>query len=94
MAADDVAMIDELRMLIGRGVQWHGVRCEVVEVLDDGPALVLRSEDAARHIQGDRHGEAVRRAPDTFEVPVLDDAGNAHPDFVQLTAGLSPRPAP
>lgn len=87
-------MIDELRLLIGRHVQWHGVRCEVVEVLDDGPALVLRSEDADRQIHGDRHGEAVRRAPDTFEVPVLDGAGNAHPDFLQLTAGLSPQPGP
>lgn len=92
MAADGATMIEELRTLIGRRAEWHGVQCEVVEVLDDGPALVLRSADAPRHIHGDRHGEAVRRSPDTFEVPVLDGSGNAHPDFLLLAGALSPSP--
>lgn len=94
MVPDGATMIDELRLLIGRCADWHGAPCEVVEVLDDGPALVLRRADSARHIHGDRHGEAVRRGPDTFEVPVLDAAGNAHPDFLALTAAFSPRPTP
>jgi hypothetical protein len=78
------AVIDDLRSLIGRRVEWHGVVCEIVEVLDDGPALVLRSADPDRPVHGDRHGEAVRRAPDNFEVPVAGTDGNAHPDFIAL----------
>lgn len=80
--------LDDLRMLIGRRLEWHGVPCEIVEVLDEGPSLVLRSVEPGRPVHGDRHGEAVRRGPDTFEVPVADGDGNAHPDFVALVRNV------
>lgn len=73
-----------LRSLIGRRVVWLGHHCEIVEVLEDGPMLVLRSDEPARPIHGNRHGDAGRRAPDTFEVPVVDAQGRVHPEFLAL----------
>lgn len=78
-------LLESLRSLIGRQVDWRGQRCEIIEVLVQGPVLVLRSVERARPIQGNHHGEAGQRAPETFEVNVLGTDGTPHPDFIALT---------
>lgn len=75
----------QLRCLIGSPVHYEGTRCEVIEVLEDGPALILQYADEHMVIQADQHGEAHRRVPTTLTVPILSpDRGSYHPAFLEL----------
>lgn len=76
--------LSQLRSLIGQPVSHHGTACHVIEVLADGPALVL--QDARRtDIQDNQFGEPNRRVPRIYVIPLLDDEGsNVHPDFARL----------
>ena len=74
--------VSELRGLIGSYVRHDGARCEVVEVLEDGPAIVLHECLDHPAIQADQHGEAHRRVPSMITVPILS------PDGSQLSAAF------
>lgn len=73
---------DDLRHIIGKQLNYKGHNCEIIEVLEDGPQLVLRNldvesmdvdnGDARNPIQPNQFGEAHRRTPETFTVPALD----------------------
>lgn len=72
---------DDLRHIVGQQLNYKGHNCEVIEVLEDGPQLVLRNldvinqqeQDSVRNpIQPNQFGEAHRRTPETFTVPALD----------------------
>lgn len=74
---------EDLRHIIGKQLNYKGYACEIIEVLEDGPQLVLRildsepeeSElggDIKNPIQANQFGEAHRRTPETFTVPALD----------------------
>ncbi|QKT04854.1 hypothetical protein HUS23_14055 [Ectothiorhodospiraceae bacterium 2226] len=71
-----------LRILIGRRVRHQGQDCQIIEVLDDGPTLILQGDDAV--IQANRFGEAHRRVPHTYTVPVCDEHGAPHAEFLAL----------
>lgn len=76
---------DHLRGLIGRSVDYHGRRLKVVEVLTDGPALVLEQVGGSRAIHGNQFGEPGRRSPETWTLPVLDTDGRGlHPLMEEL----------
>ncbi len=76
--------IEQLRAMIGVQVSHEGTRCEIVEVLDDGPVLILVSVDGDT-IQADQFGSPSRRVPTTHTVPVLGSDGvSLHPAFVAL----------
>ncbi len=75
-----------MRAWLGREVSWRGQRYRVVEILDDGPELVLESA-AAHHIQPDVHGRPRREARDILMIPVWDaERQERHADFVELDA--------
>jgi len=77
--------LDTLRSLIGRRVRHHGLECRVIEVLEDGPALVLQDLSPRDVIQPDQHGEAHRRVAELYTVLAWDAAANAvHADFAAL----------
>jgi hypothetical protein len=65
-----------LRKLIGARARHHGEIYEIVEVIEDEPALVLQD---ARHstIQADQYGEAHRRVPSTVTVKLPVTASGA-----------------
>lgn len=77
--------LDTLRGLIGRRVRHHGLECRIIEVLEDGPALVLQDLSPRDVIQPDQHGEAHRRVAELYTV-LAWDAGldAAHADFAAL----------
>lgn len=76
--------IEQLRSMIGVHVWHEGVRCEVLEVLEDGPTLILVSIDGDT-IQADQFGNPSRRVPTTHTVPVVgSDGATLHPAFVAL----------
>lgn len=77
--------LSQLRSLIGQPVSHRGAACHVIEVLADGPTLVL--QDAGHHteMQDNQYGEPGRHVPRIFTIPLLDDSGAAvHPDFARL----------
>ena len=79
--------INQLHGLIGLRVIFQSQPWEIIEILEDGPALVL--QDSQRHtvIQPDQYGEAHRRAPSTVTIPVFTlDKTELHPSFLSLDA--------
>jgi hypothetical protein len=75
--------INRLAVLIGREVDYNGISCQIVEILEDGPALVLQYHNYT--IQADQHGEAHRKAPNTTIIPIYDAEGDDwHPEFIAL----------
>lgn len=76
--------LEQLRGMIGLAVCYHGATCEVVEVLEDGPAVVLRDRRETA-IQDDRFGDPHRRVAQTYTVPVVDEDGvRLHPEFLAM----------
>jgi len=81
---DIVITLDQLRGMIGVKVIHQGVACKVVEILEDGPSLVLLSVDDS-HIQSDQYGNPLRKVPQTYTVPVLNSSGSEiHPAYLAL----------
>lgn len=80
-----VITLQELRDMVGTCVQRHGVRWKVVEVLEDGPELVLMNLCNHRIVQTDQYGDGYRRVLEHITVPVMNDEGTAlHPEFLTL----------
>lgn len=52
-----------LRKLIGKTVRYYGIPHIVVEILEEGPALVLEPQQGAESIQLDSYGRPRRTAP-------------------------------
>lgn len=76
---------EQMRDMIGLQVRYHEVYCRVVEILEDGPTLVL--EDLEQHIsiQPDQHGEAHRKVPKIYTISVLThDKLEFSPAFLAL----------
>ena len=58
--------------MIGIQLYYNNKACQVVEVLEDGPSLVLQQiKIDASPIQSNQYGNAHRRTPETFCIPVL-----------------------
>jgi hypothetical protein len=74
--------LEHLKALVGGELRYQGLRCTLVDVLDDPPVLVLRPIGAAPVIQADNFGKPMRHAPQLFELPVFA------PDGVSLSAEL------
>lgn len=60
--------MQRLRQLIGSRVRLHGDPFQVIEVLPEGPVVVLQALDADHVIQANAQGEASRRVPLLVEV--------------------------
>lgn len=70
---------NQLDALIGRRVAYAGRLLQVIDWVPEVPALVL-ADTAVDDIQPDQFGDARRRAPRTWTVPVYDpDTGALHP---------------
>jgi hypothetical protein len=71
-------LLNALAALVGREFEYEGRRCEVIEVLAEGPTLVLACDGGS--IQADQFGEPRRRAPNTFTIPLLSEVeAELHP---------------
>jgi len=78
---------DKLKKLLDQPLTYQGMPCRVIEILADGPALVLRDQHDHRIIQANQYGEAGERLPRTFTVPVFDPRGDGlNPDLPELAA--------
>jgi len=76
--------VKELRAMIGMSVVYKGNHGTIIEVLEDGPSLVLNTKDTAS-IQRNLHGYPTRVSPHTLTVRVLSENGTAlHKEFLDL----------
>jgi len=77
--------LSQLQGMIGMYLRWRGVDYAVVEVLEDGPALVAQSLAASTAIQGDVHGRARREVQQVVIIPVLSpDKTLLHSEFLEI----------
>ena len=73
-------MLNHLHQLIGIEITVNGSQCQLIEVLEDGPALVFMCMDHSKTIQSDQHGGAHRRVQKTYTIPCLSEIHNdLHP---------------
>ncbi len=80
-----VITLDQLRRMIGIKVRYEGSLWQVIEVLEDGPSLVLESIRAPKVIQADKFGDGHRRTAEYLTIPVLTaDRSELHPQFLAL----------
>ena len=78
-------MLDHLQKFIGEEVVYDGNRCELVEVLHEGPSLVLMCVESHTTIQTDQHGGAHRRVHGTYTIACISELHNdLHPIIKQL----------
>lgn len=66
----DNQLIEQLRHTIGHFANYKGQTCRIIELIEDGPWLVLTPETADAAIQPNQFGEAHRRTQETFTVPI------------------------
>lgn len=78
--------LEQLAGLIGRRTRYRGRELLVVDVLgDSAPELVLQEAPGPGVIQSNQFGEANRRVPETWTIPVLAPNGrDLHRLFVEL----------
>lgn len=65
---DKAALLTKLRALTGQCVTLHGESFQVIEILSEGPTVVLQSLAHDTVIQANAQGEASRRVPKIVEV--------------------------
>lgn len=62
----------QLKSLLGQPLTYQGLRCCIIDILYEGPALVLQDCSSQRVIQSNQHGEASRRVSQIFTVDLLN----------------------
>ncbi len=70
-------LLQQLRSLIGTELRLHGDRHQVIEILPEGPTVVLQALDEEPVIQANAQGEATRRVPRIVEVQAWLGGANA-----------------
>ena len=75
----DPPLLQQLRSLVGRHIEYAGNACCVIEILDTEKALVIQCEGKERVIQGNQFGEANRRVQQCHTIALFDDNGQLHP---------------
>lgn len=78
--------LEQLRGLIGRRINYQGTECRIIEVLEDGPSVVLEEYTDHTVIQDDQYGEGHRRVAPTFSIPLWDaQSGGLNPALAELS---------
>jgi hypothetical protein len=82
-----------LRRLLGQPLLYQGLPHRIIDIIDEGPALVLQEAGERKTIQANQHGEASRWVPHTVTVAVLnirrDGLNPALPELAGLLAESS-----
>ncbi|WP_018955148.1 hypothetical protein [Thioalkalivibrio sulfidiphilus] len=75
-----------LRELIGREAVVDGVHCQVIEILESGPRVVV-CETVGSHIQSNQFGDPQRRVPRTHTLPLRSAVHDDLHPVVRTLAG-------
>lgn len=74
---------ESLQALIGRQAEYAGEPFSVIEILPDGPQLVLQHRHR-KAIQQDMQGRPYRRVPETICLELRDEHGQPSPQLELL----------
>lgn len=79
-------LLSQLRNTIGTQVEYNGVPCAVVELLEEPLCLVLQALGPRRAIQESQYGRPQRWVTPIFTIPCLSEeaAGVFHPELLAL----------
>jgi hypothetical protein len=77
-----------LAPLIGMSLSWHDRPYTVIDILADGPTLILAAVDQ-QVIQPDQYGNPQRLTPRTFALPLFTASGDWHPAVAGLVPSLA-----
>ncbi|MEA2079948.1 MAG: hypothetical protein U9P00_08845, partial [Pseudomonadota bacterium] len=75
----DTKLLQQLRLLVGKPVEYRDHVCRIIEVLDSENALVVRCEGRRRVIQSNQFGEATRRVQQCYTLPLFDEDDKLNP---------------
>ena len=89
---DSRMTLTRLKSLVGAELRYQGMRCLLVDVLDQPPVVVLRPIDADPVVQADSFGKPMRHAPRLFELPVFGPDGVSPSAELQLISVPGDRP--
>ena len=84
--------LERLKSLVGVELRYQGMRCLLVDVLDQPPVVVLRPIGVDPVIQADNFGKPMRHAPQLFELPVFGPDGTSLSAELQLISVPGDRP--
>ncbi|MDG4555545.1 MAG: hypothetical protein P9E24_15055 [Candidatus Competibacter sp.] len=76
---------EKLKKLLGQILLYQGQACQVIEILSEESALVLRDHRDRKVLQANQYGNASGWAPRTFTVALLDARRDRlNPDLPRL----------
>lgn len=76
---------EKLQKLLGQILHYQGRPYQVIEILSEEPALVLRDRQDRKILQTNQYGNASGWAPQTFTVALLDAGRDRlNPDLPEL----------
>lgn len=76
---------EKLQKLLGQILHYQGRPYQVIEILSEEPALVLRDRQDRKILQTNQYGNAIGWAPQTFTVALLDAGRDRlNPDLPEL----------
>lgn len=79
-------LLHTLQALIGREAVVDGVHCQVIEILDHGPCVVV-CETTGSEIQSNQFGDPQRRVPRTHTLPLMSQIEKDLHPVVRALAG-------
>lgn len=79
-------LLQILRELIGREAVVDGVHCQVIEILESGPRVVV-CETIGVEIQSNQFGDPQRRVPRTHTLPLRSTVHDDLHPVVRTLAG-------
>jgi len=83
-------IVASLRQMVGIELRHEGVCCRLLEILEDGPSLVLEDCEKNTSIQENQYGGLWRRVPRIYTIPVISaDGTTLHPSFLALNLPIS-----
>jgi hypothetical protein len=87
---DSTQLVKQLRRTIGTPVEHNGVRCTVVELLEEPLCLVIQVQGTGTAIQDNQFGSPQRRVTQVFTIPCLSEgnAGELHQELLSLGLGI------
>ena len=84
----------QIERLLGRQIIYEGTPCQIIEILSEGPWLVLQDCQPQRVIQADQFGDARRWVPRTVTVALYNIRRDGlNPALPDLTEFLTENPS-
>ena len=75
----DKAVFNDLRSLLGRTLGYQGESCTIIELLQSENTLVLQCDKRVTTIQANQFGDANRRAPNYYSLPLFVEHAALNP---------------